>query len=474
MAAFPSTAGDLAVAEEPRLRGALLAGGRAVPAAIASASRLALHVILDSGERLADGAALDGVSLEIRGAPVQLGRGRFLASAASHGTAGRIVFSENLYDCRALVSEGRLVDLRGYFDNVPVVLAQKANIRPEFKEHVAGLAYDLSVYKRFFDEQDRIISDEPHDVAQAARTALLDTEGRRFMAFLDRKIEELQALVKDFTKEEHERHGFYLRRHLWPYILASEMMKRTNLKPRGYAGDAELMVLIYENAWAGASLFSQLMHKHPVETLAAEAVRSRRHLVPRVLRELAGRPAEPRRPFRFLSLACGPACELEDIFVDGGDLERFECALLDQDPHALELARGVVRRIETTRGRGMAVRYHEDSVRTMLRTRDLRQRLGEFELIYSMGLFDYLSTPVAQAVLAKTYDLLAPGGTLLVGNFHARAPTRVHMDYWGDWPLTYRTEASFRALAADLAPARESIEFDRTGCQMFMRLEKPA
>jgi extracellular factor (EF) 3-hydroxypalmitic acid methyl ester biosynthesis protein len=107
----------------------------------------------------------------------------------------------------------------------------------------------------------------------------------------------------------------------------------------------------------------------------------------------------------------------------------------------------------------------------MLRDRGLRDRLGRFHVVYSMGLFDYLTPPVAKAVLARLVDLLEPGGAVVVGNFHSSQPSRVYMDYWMDWPLYYRTEESFHALAEGL-PARASLSFDPTGCQMFLKLER--
>jgi extracellular factor (EF) 3-hydroxypalmitic acid methyl ester biosynthesis protein len=88
-----------------------------------------------------------------------------------------------------------------------------------------------------------------------------------------------------------------------------------------------------------------------------------------------------------------------------------------------------------------------------------------------MGLFDYLTMPVARAVLARLYDLLEPGGVLLVGNFHPSNPSRVYMEYWGDWKLLYRNEESMLELAQDLPGASASIGFDETRCQMFLRVE---
>ena len=164
---------------------------------------------------------------------------------------------------------------------------------------------------------------------------------------------ELRELVRGYRPEEHERHGFYLRRQLWPYLMASELLRRTNLKPSGYLGDAELIRMINENAYLGASTFAQLMHKHPLTTVAAEAVRARRHLVPRELMAARARLSSAT-PVRVLCLACGPACELEELLAsEPGQLEGVELVLLDQDPAALELARRSLRAAEARVGRGV-------------------------------------------------------------------------------------------------------------------------
>jgi extracellular factor (EF) 3-hydroxypalmitic acid methyl ester biosynthesis protein len=100
--------------------------------------------------------------------------------------------------------------------------------------------------------------------------------------------------------------------------------------------------------------------------------------------------------------------------------------------------------------------------------------VGRFDFIYSMGLFDYLTPPVARAVLARLFDLLRPGGVLLVGNYHVSNPGRLYMEYWLDWCLYHRTEDAFLELADGLPAASRAITFDPTGCQMFLRLERGA
>ena len=80
---------------------------------------------------------------------------------------------------------------------------------------------------------------------------------------------------------------------------------------------------------------------------------------------------EISRGFRLLSLAAGPASELDEIVRDGDDADRFDCTLLDQDPFALDLARETGRRIEVAnrqrgRGRGNAKgKYKNKGYRTL-------------------------------------------------------------------------------------------------------------
>jgi len=110
----------------------------------------------------------------------------------------------------------------------------------------------------------------------------------------------------------------------------------------------------------------------------------------------------------------------------------------------------------------------------MLRNPQLFERWGQFHFIYSLGLFDYLTPPVAKRVLKKLYDLLLPGGQLLIGNFHINNPNRYYMEYWMDWVVYYRTEEAFTDLSNDIQGAESSVFYDETGVQMFLNVRKSA
>jgi extracellular factor (EF) 3-hydroxypalmitic acid methyl ester biosynthesis protein len=108
----------------------------------------------------------------------------------------------------------------------------------------------------------------------------------------------------------------------------------------------------------------------------------------------------------------------------------------------------------------------------MLASPQLKGRWGEFDFIYSMGLFDYLTPRVASAVLLMLFQLLKPGGEIIAGNFHTSNPSKYYMEYWADWVLYHRTEQEFGDLLGNDALAEIDIFFDDTGSQMFLHVRK--
>lgn len=457
---------------ERQLEGVLEVESSAVQVRLSAASRISLHVSFEPHAPPPDRTVFPRLQVQLPDRMVELSSCRFHVEYTRRGFNGLLVFLDDVYDCRALCQEQRFVNLSGFFQNLPLVLAQKDAIRQEFRDYVSHALYDLSVYKRFFDEQDRILANETAEVAEAAQKALLETEGRRFFAFFDRQLAQLEEVVRDYDRPAHEAHGFYLRRQAWHFILGSEFLKRTNLKPRGYAGDAEMMRMVYANAWSGRFIFNKLMHKHPIETPAAQAVRNRRRLVARTAQRVAAR--FPSGELKLFSVAAGPASELEDIFHESPDPGRLTVSLLDQDLEAIAEAKIGIARIEQTHGIKVRTRFHNDSVRTMLRGASLGERFGRHHLIYSMGLFDYLTPPVARVLLSHLYGLLEPGGTLIVGNYHDKNPTRVYMSYWMDWPLFYRSEGDLLGLAEGLPGSDATVGFDESRAQMFLEVHRTA
>jgi extracellular factor (EF) 3-hydroxypalmitic acid methyl ester biosynthesis protein len=451
----------------------LTASDEVIPIYAKRASKYSLWVRFLNGHNFRDGEEFAKLIIPLNGDSAKVGPCRLLSEPNIDGYAGRITFINDFFDLDNLLSNHKIVKLQSEFLNLPLVLAHKDNIIREFKDYASNLNYDLNVYKNLFDKLDLEYHEEPEDVKKLVQRAIIDTEGKKFRRFVDDSLATLESVVKDFSKEEHERHGFYLRKQLWNIIMCSPFMARTNLKPRGYSGDSVMMRMIYANEYEGDSTFSKILNKHPLDHPGSQAVRNRRALISKKLSEIKSRYRNHAdAECKVLSVACGPAFELKDLLLSSDDCDTFRFTLLDQDKYALFEAAVLVDQIEKSLGRKIEVNYLNESVRTMLATRNLEGKWGQFDFVYSMGLFDYLTPPVAAAVLKKLYELLIPGGEMVIGNFHVSNPSRYYMEYWLDWVLYYRNESEFEELLGDVSTADTTVSFEDTRVQMFLHVKK--
>jgi extracellular factor (EF) 3-hydroxypalmitic acid methyl ester biosynthesis protein len=451
----------------------LMDGHTAIPIDVKDTSRYSLVIQFPDTNNFKSGKEFSNLIVRRNGSSYELGRCRFLSEPNINGYAGRIICTKDIYDIESLLSNDRTVKLQNTGLNLPLLLPLKHRISNAFKNFTANLTYDLSLYQELFDGLDAEYSKEPEIIRNALQETVINTIGSQFMDFLENKLRELEEIVKNFSKQENEDHGFYFRKQLWNTIKSSPFMARTNLKPRGYAGDSEMMCMIYANDYWGNSTFSKLLHKHPLDQPGAQAVRSRRRFITKLIRD---RKRDARHKngeqLRILSVACGPACEIQDILLTAEDCSKLHFVLLDQDQSALDEAAKLIEKIEKRINTKIFADFLNDSVRTMLASCKLKEKMGQFDLVYSMGLFDYLIPPVASRVLRKLYELLKPSGEMVIGNFHASNPSKYYMEYWLDWVLYYRTEEDFKSLLWDSASKEADVAFDDSGVQMFLHVKK--
>lgn len=397
--------------------------------------------------------------------------------------AGKIVHLDTLdeelllgiYLEKEFVDMDTLMDKQSLFlqeDEIKKIRMQfsiQEELEPNFILFCSRFVYGLSLYKIALDELDHKFAKEPHRLKDALFHSVLQGIGGEFYQFLTEKIEELKELTKKYTKLENEKYGFYLRKSIWNYILESSFIKRTNLKPRGYAGDSAMMEMLYRNEYIGESSFGKIFHKHPCETKAADAVRNRRRLINKTIAVRLS--TSEKTDFKILSIACGPAWEIQDFLRKSQFKHQAKIYLLDQDDEALGEARSGIESIPTEKP--FRVEYIKESVRTILKTGSPEIKFGQYDVIYSMGLYDYLTDSVAKVLTEKLYSMLCPGGILILGNYHVNNETRKYMEYIMDWVLYYRDEESMLELLEDIPEGFSSlVGFDDSGTQMFLRVEK--
>jgi hypothetical protein len=248
---------------------------------------------------------------------------------------------------------------------------------------------------------------------------------------------------------------------LTPEFMPGAIWRRSYKKPLGYPGDFEIMNMVYDWQREGDRPFDQLLHRVGLDV--AECIATRMVM----MREAIARTVSNLRtgsPARIASLGCGSAREVIDYLKLRALPAPVSFTLIDQDQNALA---SVYERsyAEVTRLRGQAtVACLHASFSDLLRTGELFGKLPPQDLIYSVGLIDYLSHRRAKALVTSLYSQLAVGGTLIVGNMFRNDDSNLWpMEFICDWSVNYRDDAEMRALASELPENLVDIFLDPTG-----------
>ena len=259
----------------------------------------------------------------------------------------------------------------------------------------------------------------------------------------------------------------FMREQLKKIIYQAPFSDRVYNKPLGYAGDYEMMNIIYQNNALGESLFAKCLHNYWVKQPAAQAVRNRAQYIQKKIESLV----ESRNGdhLRFLSVASGPAMEWQNILKDSKHRSaHLSVTLLDQDESALIHAQRKMRELTQTNPSPITFQYENKAIKNIL-ARGLPE---QYDMIYSAGLFDYFSDPVAQLAAQKLYDGLKPKGKLIIGNFDVSNPNSIIMDSALDWRLLYRSADDLKVLFQHLG-AKISVEQESLNINIFCVIEKP-
>jgi hypothetical protein len=247
-------------------------------------------------------------------------------------------------------------------------------------------------------------------------------------------------------------------------IDLSPLASRCYRKPLSYAGDFEMMNMIYRNESLGETLFGRALSRIVLDADGGQAVRNRVNYLTEKIRATIAR-SEPGQPARLLSVAAGPAVENQHLLRTEPELlraDRAEIALLDQDASALRHAREQIEALAAQAGTEINLRCINTAMRSVI-TGGLA---GSYDLIYSAGLFDYLKDQTARAAGARMVAALAPDGQALIGNFDPVNATRAFQELILDWPLLHRTSGDLRRIFDGLG-AGLTVEKKPAGVNLF-------
>jgi extracellular factor (EF) 3-hydroxypalmitic acid methyl ester biosynthesis protein len=302
------------------------------------------------------------------------------------------------------------------------------------------------------------------------QNGLTEDDYQRFLRYSMELMHGTHTIIGDLSPLNaalKERLGIRLQHEMLPYVLTTEVAERFYSKPRGYAGDYLAIHGIYKNIPGGSGRLGPMMDRMFLDAPPAIAVRNRKALFAReILADIRNKPAGP---LKVLCLASGPASEVFDAFASIDDKTRLRVTLMDIDLQALAFVDDLRTKHKLV---GQINLINENLIALFLGR--ARSQIEPMDLIYSTGLIDYLNDKLVHKLLQFAYANLAPGGRIILGNFHPRNPAREFMTYVLEWNLIHRTEEDMNRLFMASAFGRPCtrIQFEELGIDLFAECVK--
>ncbi|KAA3614183.1 MAG: hypothetical protein D8M58_18490 [Calditrichaeota bacterium] len=251
---------------------------------------------------------------------------------------------------------------------------------------------------------------------------------------------------QEFCKEKCHRH------EVLKVLHRSDISKRAFEKPRGYAGDAVLMDNLYGyNHQKDSTVFNWEYNMS-----GGMSVRERRSFMARYIDDLA----ENSRSLNILSVACGHLREflsikphnkmkIENFYALDGDLESLKN--IDMECEGSE-----------------SIKLIHANVIDLLRK---KIAFGELDLIYSLGLLDYLNDFLARKLIQFCFTLLKSKGKMVIANFAPNLVDQAYLEAFMDWHLIYRDEQDMEQLLSKLPPENFKVRSFRDNYKNIVYLE---
>lgn len=315
------------------------------------------------------------------------------------------------------------------------------SIEAFFSQHVAQFTAALAAFEKQIPEGAEATSDEIVEQLTACINEMLGHCSR------------LEAQLKDDPKLLKETQVRF-REAIGPWFEKSWCMHRAFTKPRGYPGDYELLTAIYNRQPKSLGL-GGYFDRYFLNTTLGQAVPARmRSAREFLLGEINSRPGK----VNILNVACGACREYTEGFEATADRE-IELTLVDNDPLALEFVQAnVAGQIPSH----IALTYVRYNALRMTNSRVNVERFNRNDIIYSVGLCDYIPDEYLIPMLKGWRESVAEGGVVYVAFKDMALYDTAEYQWLVDWYFLQRTEQECLELFAKAGFDVSLIEVSRS------------
>lgn len=377
----------------------------------------------------------------------------------------------------ASVMPNQLV-LAPFFDRMRIL----NRISEVFKSAVADAATVLDEARQCLERLEVSMPVVQGQSAAEQQRALLPEIRKELFPALDAVFARLEVASANIPSDLDAEYHSLVRQHLHPLLLCAPFIHHVYGKPLGFAGDYLALQKLVEEPYEGRTLYAKVLNAWLVLSPAGEAYRHRISLLVDELHGQAERCHAEGHAMRMLSIGCGAANEVARFIATSDLCNNAEFTLVDFNPETLAVAKSQVSKAQRDHWRQTQVNYIQCSIQNLIADASSTGRKssspqsnsivrpGGYDFIHCTGLFDYFSDRVCKRLLEIMFQMLAPGGKLVVCNFTPENPIRYFMKYVLDWNLIHRKPEQLVRLAP---PGAElAITGSPDGVEAYMHLSQ--
>ncbi|RMF37546.1 MAG: hypothetical protein D6753_17365 [Planctomycetota bacterium] len=294
---------------------------------------------------------------------------------------------------------------------VPNAVASLSKIDPKFLNDTADVVAELEDLQRQI----------PADAIAEPNTDWHD----RTLQVLGRSVDVCREYEERLVDDEPLLRAAqaYFRQATEATLGQSWFAHRARTKPSGFPGDYDMLLKIYQRQTPARGLGSYL----DLCLMDVELARAVRGRLKAVREFLINELHEREQQARILDVASGPCQEFMDWPMKA---ESIEVLAMDSDPAALDYVRQtVIPAVDPVRFE--AVRYN--ALRTRKADATIRN-FGRFDVMYSVGLADYLTDDLLVDLLAAWHDSLTDDGVMYIAfkdtERYDKTPYQWHLDWF--------------------------------------------
>jgi len=256
------------------------------------------------------------------------------------------------------------------------------------------------------------------------------------------------------------------------WFYRSEMMDKGFRKYRGYPGDFEMMEFVYNNKIVTTDKLAAYFERGFLDNPYAIAVRGRKNKMVEILKRFVS-SSEANR-LNIMNVACGPCREIRELFSQRFNFNsRINYLCVDFEKEALDFSRKALINISSK----VKARFVRENIMNLIRRPQLYQkRFGKYDLVYSIGLGDYLSDSIVKKLMKFCWYFLKPGGQMVFAHkIEDKDPLApLDPDWFCDWEFVPRSESDVDNLihSAGLVDFSIAKEWEESGRILFIRIIK--